>query len=84
MTSEHYFPSVLALHGLADETDCMGHAVAADWSSHGSHPRSFAEEEVTASLCGEVSSVLSQPVDTLHPSALTHIGGIYRSGIYRP
>ena len=60
ITSEHYFPSVLALYGRADQTDCMGHAVAADWSSLTVHPKIYAEEEVTASLCA--------PFGGCHPS----------------
>ena len=50
-TDEHYFASVLSLYGRADQTDCMGHAIAADWSKHTVHPKSFAPEEVTAALC---------------------------------
>ena len=61
------------MYGLAGETDCMGHAVAADWSSHKNHPKSFAEEEVTASLCDYLELKPKPHTLTTLPLLLTSI-----------
>ena len=41
----------LAYAGLENETDCTGWLLSADWSQGGSHPKSFAAEEVNLGLC---------------------------------
>ena len=49
-TSESYFATALALYGLQNETDCLGHMIAADWSRKGAHPKSYAPEDVNDDL----------------------------------
>ena len=41
-SDEHYFPTLLAVLGRENETECEGWGVAAqDWSKGGTHPRAF-------------------------------------------
>lgn len=50
-SDEHYFPTLLAVLGRENETECEGWGVAAqDWSKGGAHPRAFNASEVTPAL----------------------------------
>jgi hypothetical protein len=65
-TDEHYFATVLALYGHQQQTDCLGHSVAADWSVHSSHPHSYEPAEVSAALCVPASARMVRSQRTLH------------------
>lgn len=50
---EHYFPTLLAVHGLDNETDCQGKFMDVDWSrvvSTSPHPWEYKPGEVTDRL----------------------------------
>lgn len=50
---ESYVPTLLAVHGRDNETDCRGGLTAVDWARKegtGAHPHRFAAAEVDASL----------------------------------
>jgi hypothetical protein len=39
---QHYIPTLLAVHGLDNETYCsIDGLVAADWSAGGAHPKAY-------------------------------------------
>lgn len=49
---EHYIPSLLAFHGLDDETDCRGGLVTANWTLPGAkHPLEYQPRQVKPALC---------------------------------
>lgn len=48
---EHYIPSLLAFHGLDNETDCRGGLVTANWTvPKAKHPKEYTPEEITPQL----------------------------------
>mmetsp|Transcript_16470 Transcript_16470/g.49327 ORF Transcript_16470/g.49327 Transcript_16470/m.49327 type:complete len:505 (+) Transcript_16470:419-1933(+) len=48
---EHYIPSLLAFHGLDDETDCRGGLVTANWTLPGAkHPLEYQPRQVKPAL----------------------------------
>ena len=50
-SDEHYISTLLAMHGLDHETDCLGVTMHADWAhKNGSHPRSYTPEQTTPGL----------------------------------
>ncbi|KAL3131147.1 hypothetical protein ABBQ38_000452 [Trebouxia sp. C0009 RCD-2024] len=50
-SDEHYISTLLAVHGLDHETDCLGVNMHADWAhKNGSHPRSYMPEQITPGL----------------------------------
>ena len=49
-SDEHYIPTLLAYHGLANRTDCLGYTTHVSWSWDGPHPVSYSPENVTAEL----------------------------------
>ena len=50
-SDEHYISTLLAMHGLDHETDCLGVTMHADWAhKNGSHPRSYTAEQTTPGL----------------------------------
>jgi len=49
---EHYVPSLLAFHGLDNETDCRGGLVTANWTgSAAGHPLEYTSSDVNPQLC---------------------------------
>jgi hypothetical protein len=46
VSDEHYLPTLLASYGWHGQTDCLGLAHYADWSSGGWHPRTFGAADV--------------------------------------
>jgi len=52
-SDEHYIPTLLAIRGWENATDCLGYTVAVDWSLGGAHPRTYGVGDVTpAALAG--------------------------------
>ena len=50
-SDEHYISTLLAVHGLDSETDCLGVITHADWGhKNGSHPKAYSVDETTAGL----------------------------------
>lgn len=50
-SDEHYISTLLAMHGLDHETDCLGVNMHADWAhKNGSHPKAYTQEETTPGL----------------------------------
>ena len=49
-SDEHYIPSALAALGLANETDCVGGAMAVDWSGGGAHPATYWHHDISGDL----------------------------------
>ena len=50
-SDEHYFPTLLAVKGLDQESDCKGLVMNVDWSRGGPHPRAYTLREVSAARC---------------------------------
>lgn len=46
VADEHYVPTVLAVHGLDNETDCQGQNTHAEWRTGEWSPHSYTPEEV--------------------------------------
>ena len=50
-SDEHYISTLLAVHGLDRETDCLGVVTHADWGhKNGSHPKAYSAAETTPGL----------------------------------
>jgi Core-2/I-Branching enzyme len=48
---EHYIPSLLAFHGLDNETDCHGGLATANWTMpKAQHPIEYASEQISPKL----------------------------------
>lgn len=49
---EHYVPSLLAFHGLDNETDCRGGLVTANWTSPDTpgHPVEYSPRDIQPQL----------------------------------
>ena len=48
---EHYIPSLLAFHGLDNETDCHGGVATANWTMpRAKHPIEYASEQISPKL----------------------------------
>ena len=63
---EHYIPSLLAFHGLDDETDCRGGLVTANWTLPGAkHPVEYSPAQIRPQLCA--------PIPWLHLETTTRV-----------
>jgi hypothetical protein len=49
-SDEHYIPTLLAVKGLDNQTDCLGFYINVDWSAGGAHPRTYGVRDVRPSL----------------------------------
>ena len=49
-SDEHYIPTALAALGLSNETDCVGGAMAVDWSAGGAHPATYWHHDISGDL----------------------------------
>ncbi len=50
ISDEHYVPTLLAVMGRENETDCLGASMHTDWRDGGAHPRSYALNDVEPQL----------------------------------
>ncbi|KAK9812629.1 hypothetical protein WJX72_000912 [[Myrmecia] bisecta] len=50
ISDEHYVPTVLAMHGFDDETDCLGMMTHAEWEWPNWSPKTYTPYEVTTQL----------------------------------
>ena len=49
---EHYIPTVLAVEGLDNETDCHGGLLSTDFTvKNSTHPIEYQPEAITSTLC---------------------------------
>lgn len=53
ISDEHYVPSLLAMHGQDNQTDCrVNGGTAVDWSAGGLHPQTWWASDVREGECG--------------------------------
>jgi Core-2/I-Branching enzyme len=53
-SDEHYIPTLLALKGWDNQTDCLGYTVAVDWSQGGAHPKTYGAADITADTLASI------------------------------
>lgn len=62
---EHYIPSLLAFHGLDDETDCRGALVTANWTvPDAKHPLEYEPREIQSALCAAAAAAAAPSLST--------------------
>ena len=49
-SDEHYMPTLLAVKGLAEETDCLGMVTNVHFNRTGAHPQAYLPPDVNTEL----------------------------------